>query len=154
MNREPNPDTGRIVTAPPAGPGPAMNLDNLRFITHVVYGLHAFSLLSALVGSATIFLLGSFLGTLPSIAAVILNYYKQASARGTWLESHFRWQIRTFWYALLWFVLGWLLVLTIVGIPVGIAIFFGASIWVLYRVGRGWWVLGQGETMPMPASRL
>ena len=60
------------------GPGPAMDLDNLRLITHVVYGLHAFALLTALFGAATI--LASFVGTLPSIAAVILNYYKRASA--------------------------------------------------------------------------
>ena len=136
------------------GPGPSMNLDTLRLITHLVYGLHAFSLLSALIGSATILVVGSFLGTLPSIAAVILNYYKRASARGTWLESDFRWQIRTFWYALLWFVLAWLMVFTVIGIPLALLMFFAISLWVLYRIARGWWVLGQGETMPMPASAL
>lgn len=135
----------------PRGPGPAMDIDNLRLITHVVYGLHAFALLTAILGSATI--LGSFLGTLPSIAAVVLNYYKQASARGTWLESHFRWQIRTFWFALLWFVGGWVLIFTVIGIPLAIVIFLAASLWVMYRIARGWWVLGQGETLPMPVSR-
>ena len=131
------------------GPGPAMDLDTLRLITHIVYGLHAFALVTALLGTATI--LGSFLGTLPSIAAVILNYDKQASARGTWLESHFRWQIRTFWFALVWFVVGWLLIFTVIGFFVGLGVLIAAGLWVLYRVARGWWVLGQGETMPMPA---
>ncbi len=136
----------------PRGPGPAMDLDNLRLIVHLVYGLHAFALVTALLGTATI--LGSFLGTLPSIAAVILNYYKRASARGTWLESHFRWQIRTFWFALVWFVVGWLLVFTLIGIVVGFAVLIAAGRWVLYRVARGWWVLGQGETLPMPPPSL
>lgn len=134
------------------GPGPEMNLDNLRLIVHVVYGLHAFALITALLGTATI--LGSFIGTLPSIAAVILNYYKQASARGTWLESHFRWQIRTFWFALVWFIVGWLLIFTLIGLFVGFAVLIAAGLWVLYRVARGWWVLGQGETMPMPPKSL
>jgi uncharacterized membrane protein len=135
----------------PRGPGPAMDLDHLRMIVHIVYGLHAFALLTALFGAATI--LGSFLGTLPSIAAVILNYYKQASARGTWLESHFRWQIRTFWFALLWCVAGWLLIFTVIGFFVGLAVLAIAGLWVLYRVARGWWVLGQGETMPLKSFR-
>jgi|SRR5690606_5051485 len=136
----------------PRGPGPATDLDTLRLITHVVYGLHAFALVTALLGTATI--LGSFLGTLPSIAAVILNYYKQAAARGTWLESHFRWQIRTFWYALLWCVVGWVFIFTLIGVFVGLAVLGLAGLWVLYRVARGWWTLGQGETMPMPARSL
>lgn len=136
----------------PRGPGPAMDLDTLRLITHIVYGLHAFALVTALLGTAT--LLGSFLGTLPSIAAVILNYYKQASARGTWLESHFRWQIRTFWFALVWFVVGWLMIFTVIGVFIGFGVLIAAGLWVLYRVARGWWVLGQGETMPVPAQSL
>jgi uncharacterized membrane protein len=44
--------------------------------------------------------LGSFLFGWPSIIAVIINYVKRSEARGTWLESHFDWQIRTFWFAL------------------------------------------------------
>ncbi|HLW04115.1 MAG TPA: hypothetical protein VKY38_00880 [Azoarcus sp.] len=136
----------------PRGPGPgSTDIETLRLITHVVYGLHAFALVSALLGTATI--LGSFLGTLPSIAAVILNYYKRGSARGTWLESHFRWQIRTFWFAALWFFVGWLLIFTLIGFLVGFAVLMIAGLWVLYRVVRGWWVLGQGETMPVPVLR-
>ena len=65
--------------------------------------LHAFSLLMGIVGAATV--VGAFLTGWPSIIAVILNYVKRSEVRGTWLESHFRWQIRTFWFGLLWVVL-------------------------------------------------
>ena len=65
-----------------------------------IYALHAFSLLTGIVGAATV--IGAFLTGWPSIIAVILNYVKRGEVRGTWLESHFRWQIRTFWYGLLW----------------------------------------------------
>ena len=68
--------------------------------TKVVYALHAFSLLTGIIGTAT--MVGAFLTSWPSTIAVILNYIKQSEARGTWLESHFRWQIRTFWFGLLW----------------------------------------------------
>ena len=71
-------------------------LDALATWTHVVYALHAFSLLTGIIGTATV--VGAFLTGWPSIIAVILNYLKRREARGTWLESHFRWQIRTFWF--------------------------------------------------------
>ena len=64
--------------------------------THVIYGLHALSLVGGILGVATV--VGAFLIGWPSIIAVILNYVKRGDVRGTWLESHFRWQIRTFWY--------------------------------------------------------
>src|SRR6187200_3305832 len=71
--------------------------------TKVIYALHAFSLLTGIIGTATI--VGAFLTGWPSIIGVILNYVKRSDVRGTWLESHFRWQIRTFWFGLLWIVL-------------------------------------------------
>src|SRR5438045_9535933 len=76
---------------------------SLVVLTHVIYGLHAFSLLTGIVGTATV--VGAFLIGWPSLIGVILNYAKRSEARGTWLESHFRWQIRTFWYGLLWVAL-------------------------------------------------
>ena len=63
---------------------------------------------------------GSFLFGWPSIIAVILNYIKRGEARGTWLESHFRWQIRTFWFAVLWCLIGGVLFITLVGIPIAL----------------------------------
>ena len=70
---------------------------------HVIYGLHALGLAIGAFGAASV--VGSFLFGWPSIIAVIVSYVKRDEARGTWLESHFSWQIRTFWYALLWAVI-------------------------------------------------
>ena len=64
--------------------------------TQLIYALHALSLLAGIIGAATV--IGAFLTGWPSIIAVILNYVKRSEVRGTWLESHFRWQIRTFWF--------------------------------------------------------
>ena len=68
--------------------------------TQLIYALHALSLFVGIVGAATV--IGAFLTGWPSIIAVILNYVKRSDVRGTWLESHFRWQIRTFWFGVLW----------------------------------------------------
>ena len=87
--------------------------------THIIYGLHAFSLLTGILGAATV--VGAFLTGWPSIIAVILNYVKRSEARGTWLESHFRWQIRTFWFGLLWISLCVLFVIGTLGIGIIIA---------------------------------
>lgn len=117
--------------------------------TQVMYALHAFAVVSGVLTSATI--VGSFLFGLPSIAAVIMNYVRQSEVRGTWLESHFRWQLRTFWFALLWIVFTVVFsapfVLVVVGvfmIWVGLTI---VGIWVLYRVVRGWLRLRDREPM-------
>ena len=78
----------------------------------------------------------------PSIIAVIINYVKRSDARGTWLESHFTWQIRTFWFAMLWALLigavGGILVLLLIGIPILIIGFFLLGIWAIYRIAIGW----------------
>ncbi|MFN9480986.1 MAG: DUF4870 family protein, partial [Betaproteobacteria bacterium] len=76
------------------------NERSLRNTVTLVYALHALSLVIGAFGAATV--IGSFVFGWPSIIAVIVNYVKRSDARGTWLESHFSWQIRTFWYALLW----------------------------------------------------
>ncbi len=125
----------RALTAT-AEPSPS-----LVTLTHVIYGLHAFSLVTAILGTATI--VGAFLTGWPSIIAVILNYVKRGEARGTWLESHFRWQIRTFWFGLLWVALCILFVVLTLGIgiliawlPLGIV-----GLWFIYRIARGWLAL-------------
>ena len=111
---------------------------NLITLTHVIYGLHAFSLLTGIIGAATV--VGAFLIGWPSIIAVILNYAKRSEARGTWLESHFRWQIRTFWFGLMWVTLCMLFVVATLGIGLLIAwLPLGAvGLWFIYRVARGW----------------
>jgi uncharacterized membrane protein len=121
-------------------------LEGLVRLTHLIYGLHSLAILTGLLGTATI--VGSFLGGIPSIVAVILNYVKRDETRGTFLESHFRWQIRTFWYALLWVLVASLLILTIIGIPVAILMFFVLGAWVVYRVARGWLALNERRPMP------
>jgi uncharacterized membrane protein len=126
--------------------------ENMVTVTHLVYALHAFAVFSAVAGSATIIF--SFIASLPSIAAVVLNYWNQAAVRGTWLESHFRWQIRTFWFAVLWVAVAVLMGLTIIGLPFALGVLLIAGLWILYRVVRGWWVLVQRGTLPMPPPRV
>lgn len=116
--------------------------------THVIYALHALGVLIGVTGPATI--VGNFVFGLPSIIAVILNYVRRNDVRGTYLESHFNWQIRTFWFALLWmsiaFVISAPLVLLL---GLGIFTFFVAAllvgIWVIYRIARGWLRLRDGQ---------
>jgi len=118
-------------------------------LTHVIYGLHAFSLLTGIIGAATV--VGAFLIGWPSIIAVILNYAKRSEARGIWLESHFRWQIRTFWFGLLWVTLCMLFVVATLGIGLLIAwLPLGAvGLWFIYRVARGWLRLIDRQPMYM-----
>ncbi|WP_413437026.1 DUF4870 family protein [Sulfuriferula sp. GW1] len=121
--------------------------DGLVTITHVIYGLHAFTVITGLLSPMLI--VTAFLTGWPSILAVVLNYIKRSEARGTYLESHFRWQIRTFWFALLWVVVAGLLMLTLIGIPLAIAVVSIAGLWVLYRVARGWLRLNDKLAMPV-----
>ena len=121
--------------------------DPMLTVTHLIYGLHALSVLVGVAGSATV--LGSFVGGLPSIIAVIINYVKRSEVRGSWLDSHFSWQIRTFWYAALWIVLSFGLFVTLIGIPLAVVLAIGASLWVIYRVARGWLALKDGRPMPL-----
>lgn len=109
--------------------------------THWMYALHA---ASALIGAFTgAFIATAFVGTLPSIIAVIMNYVKRSDARPTYLDSHFSWQLRTFWFAVLWVVL-----ISVVSFP--LVFLFGLGLvtwwvggvllglWISYRVARGW----------------
>jgi uncharacterized membrane protein len=132
----------------PALPRPDSSLVT---VTHVVYALHALSLVIGAFGAATI--IGAFVLGWPSIIAVIINYVKRSEARGTWLESHFTWQIRTFWWAALWG-----LIVVTVSMPLvllfglGVITFylglFALGIWAIYRIARGWLALKDEKTMP------
>jgi uncharacterized membrane protein len=119
--------------------------------THIVYALHALGLAIGAFGAASV--LGSFLFGWPSIIAVIINYVKRSDVRGTWLESHFRWQIRTFWFALAWAVLVGLVSLPLsvilVGIGTWIAGMFVLGVWAIYRIARGWLRLNARQAMPV-----
>ena len=114
-------------------------------VTHLVYALHALSLLIGITSAATI--IGAFVFGMPSIIAVIINYLKRREARGTFLESHFRWQIRTFWFGLLWCLLGGFLFVTFIGIPLALVDIIAAGLWVIYRVVRGWLALRDRRAM-------
>ena len=100
--------------------------DKLRQMTQLVYLLQA---------------LGFVTGGMTSIAAIIINYMKREEVRGTWLESHFDWQIKTFWYALLGGFIG---VLTWV-LFIGMLIMLGTTIWVIYRIVKGWMTFSDGK---------
>jgi len=102
--------------------------------------------LTGIISSVTV--VGAFVFGWPSIIAVIINYVKRGEAAGTFLESHFSWQIRTFWFALAWTVVSWLLIFTLVGIPLAWALILAVSIWIAYRVIRGWLALSDGKPMP------
>jgi uncharacterized membrane protein len=127
-----------------SGLAPAVD-ESLITYTHVIYALHA---LSVLTGASIV---GAFICGLPSIVAVIMNYARRSAVRGTFLESHFTWQIRTFWFALFWavFIAAVTLPLAIVliGIPLFWAGFTALAVWIVYRVIRGWLALRDRRPM-------
>jgi uncharacterized membrane protein len=118
--------------------------------TNIVYALHAFGVAMGVLSTATT-VLGGFVFSLPSIVAVILNYAKRSAVRGTWLDSHFGWQIRTFWYAFLWMAILFVFSALLAIIFVGFAIWYVGALllgaWVIYRVARGW--LNLRDRIPM-----
>ena len=130
-------------------PVPAVDLQGVRpslvQLTHIIYGLHAVAVVVGVTSAATV--AGGFVFGLPSLIAVFLNYLKRGDVHGTWLESHFRWQIRTFWFTFLWLVIYGLLVITLIGIPIAWILIALLGIWVAYRVIRGWVALAGVKPM-------
>jgi uncharacterized membrane protein len=121
---------------------------NLVSYTHWMYALHTLSALMGVFTAATI--IGSFIFGIPSIAAVIMNYVRRDEARGTWLEGHFSWQLRTFWFAALAFLLiglfsAPLVLLLGLGIITWMLGAFVVGVWILYRMARGWLRLKDGR---------
>ena len=92
-----------------------------------------------------LYTLGFFTGWLTAIAGVMIDYIRREEVAGTWLESHFRWQIRTFWFGLLWWVVGGVTTL----ILVGWAVLFANTCWIIYRIIKGWLNLSEGKPMPV-----
>ena len=132
------PDSRAMSVVPQAG---------LVRLTHIIYLLHGFSVLMGILGPALI--ITTFLTGWPSIIAVIINYIKRSDVRGTYLDSHFGWQIRTFWYTLLWLVIAAILFATVIGIVLAYVIAVAAGLWVVYRIMRGWIALNEGRPMPL-----
>jgi uncharacterized membrane protein len=112
---------------------------------HLTYALHAAGMVGAAIGAATV--IGSFLFGFPSIVAVVIAYLRRNDARGSWLHSHFEWQIRTFWFALAVslaiVVAGLALLIVYVGFAILLFGFLGVTAWAMYRVAKGWWRLSQ-----------
>ena len=99
-------------------------LKNLTQVVYILYALSYFAGITAIIG-------------------IIINYVKKEDVAGTWLESHFRWQIRTFWFGLLWAVIG---AATVV-ILIGFAILFANFCWIIYRIVKGWLNLNDNKPM-------
>jgi uncharacterized membrane protein len=108
---------------------PQADLQRLKNVTIAVYALQAVS----------------FLFVITYFVAIIINYIKREDAQGTWLESHFRWQIRTFWFTLLWFALGGLTFF----IVIGWFILCANALWFIYRIAKGWLNLIDEKPMPV-----
>jgi len=101
--------------------------DSLKTMTTLVYVLQA----------------ASFLVGITYLAAIVLNYIKKDETIGTLYESHFRWQMRTFWYSLLWGIIGFATALLVIGYGILLA----NAIWILYRIIKGWLRLSEGQKM-------
>ena len=112
------------VTPAPAAKS-AEELAGLKNIAMVVYALQALS----------------FLWGVTAIVGIVINYVKRDDAKGTLYESHFDWQIRTFWWGLLWGVVGLLLAIFLIGFFV----LFAVWVWMIYRVVKGWLKLNEGK---------
>ena len=110
----------------------AVDLASLKQVTMVVYALQA---------------LGFLTGGVTAIVAIIVNYVKREDVAGTIYQSHFDWQIRTFWWGLLWGVIGMLLIVVVVGF----AVLFVGWVWTVYRVVKGWLKLTEGKPV-MPSA--
>ncbi len=132
-----NPADSLIIRAPE---------QRLVTLTYIIYGLHLFSAITGVLSSA--FVVTAFLTGWPSIIAVVLNYVYRDDTFGTYLDSHFSWQIRTFWFAALWYIIAIALFITIIGFPVAFAMMLFTGLWVLYRIARG--MIRMSEQRPMP----
>jgi uncharacterized membrane protein len=96
-------------------------------ITQIIYGLYA----AAVIGIPT------------NIVGIVMNYIKRDDVVGTPYESHFRWQMRTFWFTLLWGVVGTILIPVLVGFVV-LGVLY---VWYIYRIVKGWLRLNEGKAM-------
>jgi uncharacterized membrane protein len=103
------------------------SLESEKNLTMVIYALYA----------------AAFVVGVTALVAIIINYVKKDDIAGTWLASHYRWQIRTFWFGLLWSVIGIPLSFVVVGIPILVA----TGIWIIYRIVKGWLRLSENKSM-------
>lgn len=112
---------------------------SLLKITYLIYALHIFSAISGLLTPA--FILTAFLTGWPSLIALVMTYVWRDDAADSFLSSHYEWLISTFWKALIFLVIAWLLIATVIGAIIGVPIMLIVGVWVLYRLGKGLFAL-------------
>lgn len=117
------------MSDPWQAPFKAPDETSLRRLATIVYILQAASL---------------FTGSLTLFAGAIINYVRREDVEGSWIESHFRWQIRTFWFTLVWMVIGGITTIFLIGW----AILLAVSLWLIYRLTKGWVYLSEQRPMP------
>jgi uncharacterized membrane protein len=137
------------IEAPlPTAPGvPSASLISTTLLVYALFGV------AAVVGLASSgFPLVAPLMGLVGIVALIIAYVKRADAGGTWLQSHYRWLIRTFWFSFLWGMVGALVLVTLglilIGIPIAFGIWIATTIWVIYRLLRGYMLFNTSKPIP------
>jgi uncharacterized membrane protein len=134
-------------TAAPESPlAPGTPSASLVSTTLVVYALFGVAAVAGLVSSGLV-LIAPLMGIV-GIVALILAYVKQSEAAATWLASHYRWLIRTFWFSFLWGIVGGVVFVTLIGIPVAVAIWVATAIWVIYRLLRGYVLFNDSKPVP------
>jgi uncharacterized membrane protein len=135
------------MTDTPAPGSPSPSLISTTLLVYALFGV------AAVVGlvSSGFPLIAPLMGVV-GIVAIILAYVKRGEASGTWLESHYRWLIRTFWFSLLWGAIGAvifvLLLIIVIGVFIGYLIWVATTIWVLYRLVRGYTLFNASKPIP------
>jgi len=136
--------------SPQSQPGNVISGDPPVSATLLAYALYGVAAVAALASSG-LPLIAPLMGVI-GIIGVIIAYVKRDEARGTWVASHLRWLIRTFWFSFLWAMIGWIVLLILgwilIGIPIALAIWFVAGLWVIYRVVRGYLLFNQSQPIP------
>ncbi|EHP41228.1 hypothetical protein OR16_21056 [Cupriavidus basilensis OR16] len=107
-------------------------LASLRKLTHILYALYAIFWLT---------------GGITALIAIVVGYVKRDDTQGTLYASHFAWQIRSFWWSVAWAILGGVLFATVFLIPLAFAVWGVLSLWMLYRIVKGWLYLNDGKPM-------
>jgi uncharacterized membrane protein len=134
------------LPAPSAG-APSSSLISTTLIVYALFGIGAISALA----SSGFPLVAPLMGVI-GIIALIAAYVKRDEAAGTWLQSHYRWLIRTFWFSFLWGIVGGLILITLglvlIGIPIAFAIWIATTLWVIYRLVRGYLLFSERKPIP------
>ena len=138
------------IPPPDAPPAPQAPVGG-ALLAYALFGV------SALVGllSSGLHVTAPLIGVI-GIAGVIVAYVKRDDAAGTWVASHLRWLIRTFWFSVLWgaitWLIGWFVMITLgwllIGMPIAFLIWAITPIWVIYRVIRGYLLFNDSKPIP------